>query len=102
MSLQSICGKCKTAQLPCNLTVHVKVGDDYKIVCILRAWEIKRLATTVRQQQQQQQQPTGDCSSSILLVPSASLILSIILPSPFPILFKEKSEQTRPLKQQRQ
>lgn len=48
MSRQSICGKCKTAQLPRHLAVHVKVGDDYKIVCILQAWEIKRLATTVQ------------------------------------------------------
>lgn len=42
-------GKCKVAQLPRDLTVHVKVGDDYKMVCILPAWEIKRLATTVQQ-----------------------------------------------------
>lgn len=43
-------GKCKVAQLPRDLAVHVKVGDDYKMVCILPAWEIKRLAPTVRQQ----------------------------------------------------
>lgn len=42
-------GKCKVAQLPRDLAVHVKVGDDYKMVCIPPAWEIKRLATTVRQ-----------------------------------------------------
>ncbi len=47
---QSICRKCKIVGLPCDLAVHVKVGDDYKIVCILQAWEIKCLATTVRQQ----------------------------------------------------
>lgn len=41
-------GKCKVAQLPRDLAVHVKVGDDYKMVCILPAWEIKRLAPTVR------------------------------------------------------
>lgn len=43
-------GKCKVAQLPGDLTVHVKVGDDYKMVCILTAWQIKRLATSVRRQ----------------------------------------------------
>lgn len=68
MSLQSICGKCKIAQLPCDLAVHVKVGDDYKIVCILQAWEIKRLTTNV-----QQQLATGGCSSSFLCVSPPTL-----------------------------
>lgn len=63
MSLQSICGKCKVAQLPCDLAVRVKVGDDYKIVCILAALEIKRLATTV-----QRQLPAGGSSSFLLLL----------------------------------
>lgn len=74
-----ICGKCKIARLPCDLAVHVKVGDDYKIVCILQAWEIKRLATTVRQQL-----PTGGCSSFFLLLfpPSLSACLSFHSISP--------------------
>lgn len=41
---ESICGKCKVSQLPCDLAARVKVGDVYKMVCILPAWEIKRLA----------------------------------------------------------
>lgn len=42
--VESICGKCKVSQLPCDLEARVKVGDVYKMVCILPAWEIKRLA----------------------------------------------------------
>lgn len=41
---ESICGKCKVSQLPSDLAARVKVGDVYKMVCILPAWEIKRLA----------------------------------------------------------
>lgn len=41
---ESIYGKCKVSQLPCDLAARVKVGDVYKMVCILPAWEIKRLA----------------------------------------------------------
>lgn len=86
MSLQSICGKCKVAQLPCDLAVRVKVGDDYKIVCILPALEIKRLAATV-----QRQLPTGGSSSFlhsvVVVVYSSPAFPFTPLPNlPFPIL----------------
>lgn len=78
MSRQSICGKCKTVRLPHHLAVHVKVRDDYKIVCILRAREIKCLATTVRWQV-----PGSACSHL--------LVFSLFSPSSFtwslPFLF---------------
>lgn len=41
---ESIWGKCKVNRLPCDLAAGVKVGDVYKMVCILPTREIKRLA----------------------------------------------------------
>lgn len=91
MSLQSICGKCKIARLPCDLAVHVKVGDDYKIVCILQAWEIKRLTTNV-----QRQLATGGCSSSFLC------LLLHEPPHPFLFCLEKRLHEQQPLKQQKQ
>lgn len=100
MSRQSICGKCKVARLPGDLAVHVKVGDDYKIVCILQAWEIKRLATTVRRQL-----PTGGCSPfSPLLVfaPSLPLLSVCQPPRTFTFCTKKGVHEWQPLEQQKQ
>lgn len=69
-------GKCKVAQLPRDLTAHVKVGDDYnKMVCILPPWEIKRLATSV--------------SRAAPLLPSSSFPFT---PLPFSLFCRLKRE----------